>query len=225
MRVLSLTAVVVVALGTGAAAASIEVTNGAARPALRVDARGNAEVSWRADGVRMTLLVPPTGRVLPGGRLSDPDVSRRLGRGVVPMARVVRRTPDGYLWALQEWPRTPQEPPVLRLARWKGAPTKLTLAVSGDQLVGRATFGGRPVTGFTTTPTGRRLRINVYLDCAGCRGARDGWKRMLGVAPRRDGTYRATIRPEWTGTRYRATVAGPNRGAVRAPDARVFASG
>jgi hypothetical protein len=222
MRVL--VAVAVTALGTGSAAASILATTGAARPALRVDARGNAEVSWLATGGRTTLLVPPSGRVLPGGRLSGRDVSRRAGRGVVPMARVVRRTPDGYLWALQEWARVPGEPPELRLARWKGAPTKLTLVISGDRLVGRATFGGRPVTGFTTSPAGRRMRINVYLDCAGCPGASE-WKRMIGVAPRADGSFSVSIRPAWAGSRYRATVAGPNRGTTRAPDARVIASG
>ncbi len=214
----------VTALGTGSAAASTLIATGAARPALRVDARGTAEVSWLAKGARMTLLVPPSGRVLPGGRLSGDDVSRPARRGVVPMARIVRRTPDGYLWALQEWARVPGEPPELRLARWKGAPTKLTLSVFGDRLVGRATFGGRPVSGFTTSPAGRRMRINVYLDCAGCPRA-SAWKRMIGVAPRRDGTFSVSIRPTWAGSRYRATVAGPNRGTTRAPDARVIASG
>jgi hypothetical protein len=220
MKLFVLAAVTTAAVGTAGASASIEVTTGAARPTLRVDDRGNAEVSWVANGVRKTLLAPASGRVLPGGRLSGADVSRSARRDVVPMARVVRRTPDGYLWALQEWASKPGSPPELRLARWRGAPTKLTLAVSGDRLVGRATFGGRPVSGFTTSPAGRRLRINVYLDCAGCAGAGSGWKRMLGVAPRADGSFSASIRPEWSGTRYRATVAGPNRGAARAPDAR-----
>jgi hypothetical protein len=224
MRILLLVAVA--AAGSGMpAAASIQVASDASRPALRVDARGNAEVSWVANGARTTLLVPPRGRVLPGGRLSGADVSRRASRDLVPMARVVRRTPDGYLWALQEWTQERSGPPELRLARWKGAPMKLTLTVSEGALSGRVTFAGRPVFGFTTTPTGRRVRINVYLDCAGCPGARGGWKRMLGIAPRSDGTFRASIRPEWTGRSYRATVAGPNRGAVRAPDARVVVSG
>jgi hypothetical protein len=220
-----LLAALALASSAGAAAASIQVATDAARPSLRIDARGNAEVSWLANGTRRTLLVPVTGRVLPGGRLSGADVSRRARGDVVPMARVVRRTPDGYLWALQEWARAPGGPEELRLARWTGAPTKLTLTVSEDALSGRATFAGRPVFGSTTTPSGRRMQINVYLDCAGCPGARNGWKRMLGIAPRRDGTFRASLRPEWLGSRYRATVAGPNRGATRAPDARVVVSG
>jgi hypothetical protein len=217
--------VVVAAAGLAVpAAASIQVTSDASRPALRVDALGNAEVSWLVSGTRRTLLAPLRGRVLPGGRLSGADVSRSAPRNLVPMARVVRRTPDGYLWALQQWTRAPSGPAELRLARWKGAPTNLTLTVSEDALSGRVTFVGRPVFGYTTSSAGRRIRINVYLDCAGCPGARGGWKRMLGIAPRRDGTFRASIRPEWTGSRYRATVAGPNRGALRAPDARVVVS-
>jgi hypothetical protein len=218
-------AALAVASSAGAAAASIQVATDAARPSLRVDARGNAEVSWLANGTRRTLLVPVSGRVLPGGRLSGADVSQRARRDLVPMARVVRRGPGGYLWALQEWARAPGEPEVLHLARWKGAPTKLTLAVSEDAISGRVTFAGRPVFGSTTTPAGRPMRINVYLDCTGCPGARHGWKRMLGIAPRRDGTFRTSLRPQWLGSRYRATVAGPNRGATRAPDARVIVSG
>lgn len=207
-----------------AAGASIWVATSAERPSLRVDARGYAQVTWRAGGVRRTLLVPPSGRVLPGRRLSTPDVSRPATRDVVPMARVVRRTPDGYFWALQEWAPQPGKPEELRLSRWKDAATKLTLAVSDNRLVGRATFAGRPVTGFTTSPAGKRIRISIYLDCFGCPGAGSGWKRMLGVAPRADGTYRVSIQPQWRGTRYRATVTGPNRGATRAPDARAFAN-
>ena len=224
MRTLVLVAVAAVGLAMPAAA-SVRVSTDPSRPALRVDARGNAEVSWGRSGARATLLVPPTGLVLPGGRLSGPDVSRSARRDLVPMARVVRRTPDGYFWALQEWTQTRGgPPPELRLARWKGAPTSLTLTVFEGKLSGRATFAGRPVFGFTTSPAGKRIRLNVYLDCAGCPGSNGGWKRMLGIPPKPDGTFRASIRPEWTGTRYRATVAGPNRGSIRAPDARIVIS-
>src|SRR5215218_1878333 len=46
----------------GTASASVTVTTNAQRPSLRVDARGYAEVSWTARGVRRTLLIPPRGR-------------------------------------------------------------------------------------------------------------------------------------------------------------------
>jgi hypothetical protein len=181
-------------------------------------------VSWSAGGVRKTQLVPPSGRVLPGGRLAGADVSRAAPLSTVPLARVVRRTPDGWSWALQEWAPVVGAPPELHLSRWKGAPTQLMLTVDGDRLAGRATFQGRGITGFTATPAGNRLRIYVYLECSGCPGAGGGWKRMTGIAPRPDGSFRVFLRPEWQGARYRATVAGPNVGATRAPDAQATAT-
>lgn len=62
----------------------------------------------------------------------------------------------------------------------------------------------------------KRLRIYVYLDCFGCRGAPDGLSRMLGVAPKADGMFALLLRPSWIGRSYRATVAGPSY----APDAQ-----
>ena len=67
-------------------------------------------------------------------------------------------------------------------------------------------------------------KFYVYLDCFGC-GGRAGWSFMLGVAPKADGTFSALIRPNWKGTRYRATVAGPNAGTTYAPDAQTVISG
>jgi hypothetical protein len=208
-----------------AATGSIWVTDGATSPALRVDSRGYAEVSWTAGGTRKTQLVPPVGRVLPGGSLSGPDTSTPTRVVGLPFARVVRRTPDGTLWALQTWQAKPGEAPSLRLARWKGSPTQLVLALTGDRLEGRVTFQGRPVAGFTTTPEGRRARVYVYLDCFGCPGSRSGWTRLLGVAPKADGSFAVRLAPQWDGRRYRATVAGPNLGSTFAPDAQAVVSG
>src|SRR6187401_3054542 len=61
------------------ASASISIAKNVSRPALRVDARGNAEVSWSSGGTRRTLLIPATGLYLPGGHISTKDVSRRAG--------------------------------------------------------------------------------------------------------------------------------------------------
>ena len=41
---------------------------------------------------------------------------------------------------------------------------------------------------------------------------------MIGVAPKADGSFSALLRPEWTGSRYRATVLGPNIGSTLAPE-------
>jgi hypothetical protein len=78
-------------LACGTAAASTGVAVGVQRPALKVDARGNAEISWTQDGARRTLLFPPTGRVLPGGTLAGRDVSRATTAPMIPFKRVLRR--------------------------------------------------------------------------------------------------------------------------------------
>jgi hypothetical protein len=92
-----------------------------------------------------------------------------------------------------------------------------TLAFDGQRLTGSAPFQGKPVTGYTSTLEGKRLRIYVYLDCLGCPG-KTGWSRLIGVAPKADGTFRVFLKPSWLGRRYRATVAGPNVGTTFAPD-------
>ena len=84
----------------GPAEASISVAKNVQRPALRVDALGNAELSWSDGGVRRTLLVPAVGLYLPGGRISTADVSRPTTIPRLPFARVTRRAPDGTLYAL-----------------------------------------------------------------------------------------------------------------------------
>jgi hypothetical protein len=47
---------------------------------------------------------------------------------------------------------------------------------------------------------------------------------MLGVRPKADGTFSVLLRPSWIGTRYRASVSGPNIGTTLAPDAQAFAT-
>jgi hypothetical protein len=203
----------------GAASGSIFVTPAPLiRPALRVDAAGNAEVSWTQQGARRTVIVPAKGQLSHGGSLPGQDVSRPAALRGLAFARIVRRTPDGRLWALQQWPNEPGGRAQLQLSRWKGAPTKLTLALLGDLLMGRATFHGRPAAGRSYTLEGKRPRIYVYLDYL----AGGTWHRMLGAAPRRDGSFAVRLRPAWKGTRYRATLVGPNIGATFAPDARAI---
>src|SRR5215210_3325351 len=154
------------------AAASVTVATNVQRPALRVDAKGNAEVSWTAGGRRQYLLVPPTGRFLPGGRLPRGDVSRPVSGVPLPYLRVLRRTPDGRLWALQTWQVAFSKAVELRFSRWRGAPTQITLAAmpSGttEVLQGRATFQGRPVTGTSPTNAGKPVLLSGFFDCSGC---------------------------------------------------------
>jgi len=211
-------------VAAGAARASIWIVSDA-RPTLRVDARGTAEVSWPSGGARQTVLVPAHGLLTHGGSLSGADVSRPASLPGVQLALVVRRTPDGTLWALQAWQVQAGGPTEVHLARWKGAPTAVTLSFGGARLTGAASFQGRPVTGRTFTLEGKRPRIYVYLDCFACPAAHGaGWGRMIGIAPKADGSFAVRLRPDWTGKKYRATVAGPNVGTTFAPDARVVIS-
>jgi hypothetical protein len=206
------------------AQASVYVGTNPTQARLGVDAKGNAVITWVQGGAKQLVIIPAKGQLFHGGAIAT-DVSRRAPAGVLPNALVVKRTPDGRNWALQAWPETPGGPVDLHFARWQGAPTKLTLAYDGSSLNGRAEFQGKPVTGTTTTLEGKRLKIYVYLDCSGCPGAGTGWKRMIGVAPKADGSFSVLVRPEWKGRRYRALVAGPNLGAIFAPDAQAITPG
>jgi hypothetical protein len=219
----------IVVLGAGAAlatavpaTASVTVTASAQRPALRVDARGYAEVSWTARGARRTLLIPPRGRALPGGRLRGRDVSRATSAVSIPFRRVLRRTPDGRYWALQSWKLTRTGRVELRFSRWRGAPTELELSAEpsgGTYLLrGRATFHGRAVTGFWRTLEGVRIRHATVLECFACRG-RSGWTWFNSVRTQSDGTFGATVPHDAHVERYRASIVGPNIGTTLAPDA------
>ena len=197
---------------------SIDVGADVARPTLQVDAKGTAFVGFTVHGKPDMVVVPAKGQLHHGGSLAGRDVSRPSPAGV-PLALAVRRTPDGTLYALQAWQVLPGQPVELHLARWKGEPTKLTLETDGKRVTGMASFQGKPVTGTTSTLEGKHPRIYVYLDCFGC-GGRPGWTRMIGLAPKADGSFAVDLRPDWAGTRFRATVAGPNAGVVFAPDAQ-----
>lgn len=219
---ISQVAVAIVALaGATAAAGSIDVTVKGSQPALKVDARGAAEVSWTEGGVRKTLLVPPSGRYLPGGRILSADVSSPAPKTGIVGAVVVRKTPDGRLWALQRTPTQPDGSTTLRLARWQGDPTELEASLEGERITGKATFAGRGVFGTSPTTAGTAVTHFAWVDCWRCSGAR-GWKRLLGVRLRGPGgTFALALRPAWRAQRYRVTVLGPNRGADYAPDAVV----
>ena len=203
----------------GVAHGSIYVGADAVRPTLQVDASGTAVVSFTSHGKPDVVVVPAKGQLYHGGSLSGHDVSRPAGAGGVPLALAVRRAPGGTNYALQAWQVVPGQPVELHLARWKGEPTKLTLATDGKRVTGTASFQGKPVTGTTFTLEGKHPRIYVFLDCFGC-GGKPGWTRMIGLAPKADGSFAVYLRPEWAGTRFRATVAGPNVGTVFAPDAQ-----
>lgn len=203
----------------GDASASITLGRDAQRPALRVDAKGNAEVSWTAGGERRFVFVPPTGKVYPGRRLAAPDVSRSSTAVALPFKRVLRRTPDGRLWALQTWRPQAGGPVELRFSRWRGAPPVVTLTTEqrfdGERVTGRATFAGKPVPVFSPTPEGKRIRCYAYVQ----RQTAGGWSAVAGVATKANGSFQLFVPASKLGARYRAVVPGPNIGTTLAPDA------
>src|SRR3954452_9172251 len=131
------------------AAASITLAAGATAPTVRVDAAGNAEVSWTADGRRRTALVPRAGAVVPGGRLEGADVSEPVRGSHIPFQRVLRSRSGGWYYALQTWRVAPTGPVELRFSRWTGVPTEATLTAKevalGVRLFGRVTLDEQPL--------------------------------------------------------------------------------
>lgn len=201
-------------VGAGGADASICVCAGARAPALRVSAKGFAEVSWTARGMRHYRVITPQGRVV-RGRLQGRDVSFETTAVRIPVKRVLKRTPSGAFWALQAWGE-PGHPLNLRFSRWRGRPTRVTAETvccraGSETLRGQAAFHGTPIYGW------------VYIDCYRCALNRRGWARAARRATNKAGFYSVWIRSAWKGARYRVTIVGPNVRWTRAPDARAVA--
>jgi hypothetical protein len=196
--------------------AALTVATDAAAPALRVDAAGNAEISWTSGGRRMTALVPRTGRMVAGGQLAGADVSRALAGSQIPFQRAIRTGPGGWYYALQAWRPTPGGPLELRFSRWQGVPTEVSLTPSqttggGIRLTGRATLDEKPL---RAAPG-----LRVYLDSL----AGTAWSRLGSARLGPGGSYAWRVPSGQAADSFRATVTGPNLGATLAPDASMVA--
>jgi hypothetical protein len=194
-------------------------------PSLQVSSSGYAEVGWTTrDGHRRHAVVSPRGRVTFGARIQQ-DASSRARSTNLPLRAIVRRTPDGRLWALQLWRPHRDGQRELRFSRWRGKPTRLEARATyrgGREVVrGKASFHGRPLFGTQETRRGS-VRIGVYVDCFRCALNPRGWARATRVPTRGPtGSFAVRIRPRWQGTKYRISMVGPNLGWTRAPDARI----
>jgi len=89
----------------GPADASVKVASYARNPTLKVVAGGRAEVDWIAGGRRHSVVVYRSGSLRYGAHLKGRDVSFPTTAASIPMAHVVRKTPNGSFWALQAWRR------------------------------------------------------------------------------------------------------------------------
>src|SRR5262245_19692271 len=212
---LAIAAFALLGLAPGALA-SVSVGTNAAAPVLRVDAKGNAEISYKVGGQKRTVLVPVNGAVLYGGKIAGADVSKASSADV-PFAKVVRSGPGGWTYALQTWPSR-GGPVELRFSRWKGKPTKLTLTATqqrlGIALAGKVTYDGKPIPTTSRTPGGVVVREYVYID----QQVGGHWQIVGGVTIKGDGSYRRMLYGGPSGSLFRASVAGPNIGSVYAPD-------
>ena len=225
MRRVIVALIVGVAVAPAPASASIMVASWARNPTLKVVAGGAAEVDWTSGGARHSVVIDRNGGRRYGAHLRTRDVSVPATGVSIPMALAVRQTPNGSYWALQAWRRLQGGPLELRFSRWKGAPTQLILGAvcckwHSENVVGQATFHGRPIFGYHATRTGvplDKFGRNVYLDTY--RGG--GWRRMMGILTHRHtGRFSLWIRPQWRGTAYRGTMIGPNWGWTLGPDAQ-----
>jgi len=209
-------AVALLAFAPGALA-SVGVGSNAGSPKLRVDAKGNAEISYTQGRQKTTVLVPAQGPIEYGGTLAGRDVSKPAKSPKLPFLKVLRSGPHGWTYALQTWPAR-SGPVELRFSRWQGTPTKLTLKAtrghSGIALHGTVTYGGKPIPIVSEAPGGLAIREYVYLD----QRLAGRWQIVSSVSVERNGTYRHVLNTEEIGNLFRAAVAGPNIGSVYAPD-------
>lgn len=213
------------------ASGSILVTQDGRKPSLKVGANGSAEVGWTdKSGNRQRLLIPMRGLVLPGGKITGKNVATKTRKWKLPFKPILRKGPKNFFYAVQRWRPKPGGPLEIRFARWKGRPTQLALeaAFNGtrESLSGSVVFRGKPVFGTSPTPAGKKLKIFVLLDCFDCARASGGtgWGRIAGKALKsKDGTYALNLLTANEGSKYRAQIAGPNRGLHLGPDVRAIA--
>ncbi len=140
--------------------------------------------------------------------------------------------PDGSLWAVQSWqrqlpnygvkPNATQSVWELRLSHWKGPLPVLKIAMDWswhkwDHLYGTYSYGGQPVYGFASTPSGQpldRFGRNLYVDTLDSAYGK-GWKRENSFLTHKStGVFCYSVNPHsghpaGNGVLYRATIEGP----------------
>ncbi|MGI9657419.1 MAG: hypothetical protein ACR2OD_00815 [Gaiellaceae bacterium] len=225
-----LAALAAVLLAPSLASGSVLIAPDARKPSLKVGANGDAAVSWRdKSGKRQTLLVPMRGRVLPGETIDGKNVAKKNKKWKLPFKPILRKGPKGFFYALQTWRPRPDAPPELRLSRWKGPPTQLTIEATfnndREAVGGSVAFRNKPVFGKSPTPAGKKLQLSVLLDCFDCpKSNGSGWGRIAWRALKaKDGKYALKLLPANQGSRYRAQIVGPNRGLHLGPDMQTIA--
>ncbi len=211
------------------ASGSVLIAKNARKATIKVAQSGDAEIGWTEKGKRKTLVLPLRGKVLPGATIDSKNVARKSKKWKLPFKPILRKGPRGFFYALQTWRPKPGAPPELRLSRWKGAPPQLTIeaAITGakESVSGGVMFRKKPVFGKSPTPGGQKLQLFVLIDCFDCPSAKGGkgWgRRAVKALKTKDGKYNLKLFGD-VGTRYRAQIAGPNRGLHLGPDVQAVA--
>ena len=210
-RAFPIATLTVLAAAPGARAA-ITVAANAAAPALRVDARGNAEISWRSGlgAGRSSLLVARTGRMVRGGTLPGLDLARPLAGSQIPFQLAIVSGPGGWMYALQTWRPLAGRAVALRFSCWRGVPAGVTLASSSSpgsvELTGRSSLG----------KAARAAQASLDASTGVV------WQR-LDVPLGSDGSFRTVVALTSLRRTYRVTVPGPNLGSTFWPDAAATA--
>jgi hypothetical protein len=228
-------------IGVPAAPASQLIDRGVTQPRLAVDRHGRALVTYHVRGRARSLLAwgavnarPPSQRV-PQVEFqlryatSGAGSCRRYDGPALTWLVAACTARDGSYWALQSWSRiVPAGSRMtaatreLRLSHWRGELPTLTVGIGWvagryHRLVGRLTYAGRPVHGFSSTRSGSPLDgygRNVYLDTLDSAYG-SGWRRENGFLTRAPtgafcyGFFPHGSRPSGMGVAYRATVIGP----------------
>ena len=142
------------------------------------------------------------------------------------------KAPDGSYWAVQKWqrmlpnyglaPNASSGVWELRLSHWTGDIAQLSVNTDWawhqwDHLYGTFTYGGSPVYGFKSKPSGEPLDTfgrNLYVDTLNSAYG-TGWKRENSfLVHNPTGAFCYSVnphgnRPAGKGQRYRATIIGP----------------
>ena len=183
---LALAVVGVLALAPGAMA-SVSVGSGAVAPKLRVDAKGNAEVSYTQGGVRKTVLVPAKGAVIYGGRLAGRDVSKAVASPRLPYLKALRKGPHGWIYALDvAGAHRPARAPLFALAgRADEAHVHREPGERRHLAHGKVTYAGKPIPTSSAAPGGRQgPPVRLHRPAVGGK-----WKVVGGVTVKTNGTY------------------------------------
>ena len=104
--------------------------------------------------------------------------------------------------------------PETKDTNWSASTIATPRARGGISLTGRVTYASKAIPTSSAAPGGLKVREYVFID----QQVAGKWKVIGGVTVKSNGTYEHILYGGRAGDGFRASVAGPNIGAVYAPD-------